>query len=187
VDLTWGWRWYGWRMPGLLLIALLLLPFDIAVRRLALDVNDLNRALNWLRARLRTAPVGGAAPELARLKQRKAGAFADRKLPDGANGVGVSVASVRGDSEPATPVSDLGAVDLPETAGRRASAPATARPLTRPPLQTVQVDASEDGHATAQAPPTEVEAGAKSADEDGMSRLMAAKRRARERQERPHE
>lgn len=58
----------------LLLLALLLLPFDIAVRRLLLHRRDLIDAQSWLQSRLRLQPQPAAAvsdPTLARLSQAK--------------------------------------------------------------------------------------------------------------------
>src|SRR5207244_3470757 len=81
-------------VPFLLLLAMLLLPFDIATRRLAVERSDFARAWAWLTARNKRVPAGRAAtPELSRLMDRKDNAVANRLDPNGAENRAAAVAS----------------------------------------------------------------------------------------------
>jgi len=64
--------------PWLLFAAMLLLPVDVGVRRLALQREDFGRAWRWIRARTRRRRATGApaTPELARLRSVKERAVA---------------------------------------------------------------------------------------------------------------
>jgi Ca-activated chloride channel family protein len=134
-------------VPTLLLLALLLLPFDIAVRRLAVGVEDFNRALAWLKSRRRQGgTLRTATPELSRLLDRKESVLASRQ-------------------------DRLGAT---EENGR-----AEAAPLPRSTPQTLRSERPSE--APIAAPVASVEEIAEPiAEEAGMSRLMAAKLRARQ-------
>ncbi len=77
--------------PILLLLAILLLPLDIALRRLSLTADDLRRAEAWLRARLgvrRLTPAFGtvgaaSSPRLSRLMDAKERAAAATPASNG--------------------------------------------------------------------------------------------------------
>ncbi len=157
----------------LLLSAMLLLPFDIAVRRLAVDINDLNRALAWLRSRRQpTTRRASATPELGRLKERKAGALA------GLDGKGSS-AEQEGQEEQ----SDTDTRAPAPTAVFRSAPipiPEHAPPPYRPAGKNLRPDGMDEPAPASPPPQATPEP---DAEEAGMSRLMAAKRRAQQRQE----
>jgi len=125
----------------LLFLAMLLFPFDVAVRRLALQRDDFERAWAWLRSRFAgrsRAPGRGATPELARLRNVKERALA------GVDGGPLTM------DEGVAGATDAEAVMAAASVGTQ---PTSARPSEQP--------GSELG---------------------GMSRLMEAKRRAKEQQ-----
>lgn len=139
----------------LLLLAILLLPFDIAVRRLAIERGDFQRAAAWMRThRLRAAAGRAATPELSRLLDRKEAVVADRES-----------ALTRGLD------SDVPGAVEPQLF-RRASEP-PGPPAGHPPGPIRPAVES-----TPDPPPV-----APAEDATGMSRLMAAKRRAMKQQE----
>lgn len=156
----------------LLGLALLLLPLDIAVRRLAVGAEDFERAVVWLRGKLRARErAGSATPELARLKGRKEEALAGREtlLPS---------------EYEAVPTPVMASAATVERNGLRPEAPAQTSPgaapvavATRPASGTLRperdVKSREEEAVSAPASPSEAE-------ESGMSRLMAAKRRAQQ-------
>jgi len=167
-------------IPLFLLLAMLLLPFDIAVRRLALDISDAHRALAWLRARTAKAvPQRSATPELGRLLDRKGAVVAEREEE-------LAAASAGGYTAAPFPVSQ--AVAAPERSAPPRSAPApmpsvssrTLRPegLESPP-------AAPAAETVPAAPPPRVSEPAP--EEAGMSRLLAAKLRARQQQDKERE
>ena len=165
-------------VPSLMLLSMLLLPFDIAIRRLAIDPNDLHRLWDWLTGKSGKKRKGRAvSPELSRLKEAKQG-VADRQAAlqnagsvyengnSPPNTQRPAPASVLSNSENApipnlTPrTATLGSV---ETSVMSTAAP-TIRNAPAPPAATVE-------------PEDEPE------EEAGMSRLMAAKLRARQREQ----
>lgn len=165
----------------LLYLAMALLPFDIAVRRIAIDMADLRRALDWLRGRVPKVQTGRAAtPELSRLLDRKETVVAAREEATRArNG---------DDAAPATtpvpptvsvpPVVSASEARPPVTAPppRPSTAPTYSRPT--PPAATPEPAATSEPAPSAETDDAELA---------GMSRLMAAKRRAQERQKKEAE
>lgn len=154
--------WMQWDPTAwLLALALCLLPLDIAARRLAIDASDARRLLARVSHRTDARPAGApATAELGRLlqgKERAAGSAAAQ-------------------------------VTLPAARPAQAQAAAAARPAAPPAgAESVPVDAS--ALAAAERPAAETAAhepggiGPRSdaAGEGGMSRLLAAKRRAQQR------
>jgi hypothetical protein len=169
---------------GLLALALLLFPFDVAVRRLAVQREDFARALAWLRAKIRgSRPARGvpATPEMARLMNVKGRALA--------------ATAVAGEDDGPVRASSLTMDDTgrsQEAGGRRQEAggshQATAlvpdspsHPLTpSPPHRAAQRVATL--RPDAPAPTAEAAKTESDAELSGMSRLMAAKQRAKDRQ-----
>lgn len=124
----------------LLLLAVLLLPLDIAIRRLSLRRGDFADARGWTAARLARRPAAEAvSPVLGDLQRAKARA---------------TVRAARGTASPGEPL-----VSPPEQ-------PATAPPSSRPPATPVE-------RAAPAAQPEQL------GDGDALSRLRAAKERAR--------
>jgi Ca-activated chloride channel family protein len=148
--------------PPLLVLALLLWPLDIALRRVSMGRRELADARRWVRERRwrRVAARPVAVEEMFAARGRAAGA-------------GARAAILRGDAaEPASP--------LRATAGDRTPGPAAAAP--RPPVATagpVAPSRSEPATpppapaAAASKPPAEAVEG------DTLARLREAKRRAR--------
>jgi uncharacterized membrane protein/Mg-chelatase subunit ChlD len=164
---------FGTERPGLwtatdltallLLLAMLLLPLDIAVRRLAVDMQDVRRAIAWALGRSARAPKPRAAtPELGRLLDRKETVVAAHQEilhADGEDDTTVAAPSV-----------------VPQAAPRRPVSTAPSQSPVSPPSRTLRPEAPEAAPAAPTAPAAEPE-------EAGMSRLLAAKRRAQQRQD----
>jgi Ca-activated chloride channel family protein len=130
----------------LILLAMLLFPVDVGVRRLALQREDFARAWAWARARAgrrRRVRRPGATPELARLMSVKERALSENTAILGGDGA-------------------------EEKARGRGSGPITQSPNILYPTPNAQRPTPEE-------PEPQPEAG-------GMSRLMAAKKRAQEQQ-----
>ena len=152
------------KVPLLVLFAMLLLPFDIAVRRLAINWADVRRAFAALTAPRARQPVASraATPELSRLLDRKEGAVERREAVlagAGSEAEAQIIAAVQSAAE--TPAANQPARAVSQTlrpAGMDGSVAAPEAPsVPEPPPQTA-------------------------AEEAGMSRLMAAKLRARQRE-----
>jgi Ca-activated chloride channel family protein len=165
-------------VPLFLLLAMLLLPFDIAVRRLAVDLSDARRAMDWLRARTAKAvPQRGGTPELGRLLDRKGAVVAEREEE-------LAMASANGFATPVSPT-----INPPE----RTSTPAAPRPATATtPSATSRTLRPEGLEAppplpTEPAPAPVPRVSEPAPEEAGMSRLMAAKLRARQQQDKERE
>ncbi len=145
----------------LLLLATLLFPLDVAARRLALQREDFRRALEWARGRLpkraRREDAAASTPEMARLIHVKTRASADTRAASDSR---FAAEKPEGEQTP------TGAGGAP------ASAPGPSAVSSSPP-----VSAPPPGPAAPQKPSL-----AEPAAEGGMGRLMAAKRRAQERQ-----
>lgn len=139
--------------PTLLLLALLLWPLDIALRRVSVGRRELVDARRWL--------AGGWRRSMAPRTSDVAGMLAAR---DRAAGSAARAAMMRGDADPGAASAPAAA---PSSAPRPAPAPAQrATPPSPPPA----------------APPPAPEAPTPPVDEsDTLSRLRDAKRRARER------
>lgn len=163
-------------MPLLILAAMLLLPFDIAVRRLAIDAKDLQRAAAWVRGRTNTATAGRAATaELGRLLDRKEGALSGREdALEVANG---STAAPL----PASGVRTLNSVPMAAAYQTPQSHSLDDAAIPRAASRTIRPDSLVDTPVGAQtSAENEVPGLPQSVSEEtGMSRLMAAKRRAR--------
>ncbi len=188
VDTTWFWYWHGLWMPGLLVLALALLPFDIAVRRLAVDREDFRRARAWLRGRLVTSQGGrDTTAELGRLKEVKEGALAGRAIANADRNLGDGAATELGvGGEPGEPILGDGrprpSLEVQSDTVERVPIAAPARPLSR----TLRPEGRDTQAESVETPPVAAESPATTPPESedaGMSRLMAAKRRAQERQE----
>ncbi len=158
---------YGGERPGiyaaeditrsLLLAAMLLLPFDIAVRRLSIDPKDFERFRAWLKGRvLQSKKPQTLTPELGRLLDRKEATVLAREEQTAPVPV-VPIMPKRAPTRP-TPV----------------SAPKPTAPIITPVTPVAAV--AETPQEPTLAPEPEQEPA-------GMSRLMAAKRRALERTE----
>lgn len=138
-------------MNGLLFLAMLLFPIDVAIRRITLQKDDLLRAGQWIRTRGRSSEVSpdrAATPQLQRL-------------------MGASIRAKKEFSQN----SGTPPLSMPES---RTADPTAANPEVTPPVET-DVPKSHQDETTA---PVKEEEGA------GMSRLMAAKLRAKEQQKR---
>ena len=158
---------YGGERPGifaaeditrnLLLAAMLLLPFDIAMRRLSIDPKDFERLRAWVRGRVpQSKKPQTLTPELGRLLDRKEAAASAREEQTAPVQISVSPVTLRPAPLRQTPI----------------SAPKPTMPdiVPAPPVaQTAEVPQAET--VTPEPEPEPV----------GMSRLMAAKRRALER------
>jgi hypothetical protein len=163
----------------LLLLAMLLFPVDVGVRRLALDRSDFGRAWDWLRARFGPSPrriPGRAAstPELAGLMSAKQRALAG--VGAGASGESVGVREYGG----------VGVAAQPGVATTTRPHDPTTRSVPRPHDPTTWPATAARSTTQPQAPEFVLDEPEPAATEDGvggMSRLMAAKRRAREQQE----
>ncbi|HZT41851.1 MAG TPA: glutamine amidotransferase [Chthonomonadaceae bacterium] len=154
-------------VPLLLLLAMLLLPFDIAVRRLAIDMGDVQRALAWAVGKRVKAPKGRAAtPELGRLLDRKEAVTTLRED---------RVLATNGDAapEPVTPI--------PPTPTAPPVSRAPDRPVPAAPPSLSRMLRPETPEPTPA--PAEESAPEATPQESGMSRLMAAKRRAQQKVE----
>ncbi len=166
-------------IPLFLLLAMLLLPFDIAVRRLAVDISDARRAMDWLRARTAKAiPQRSGTPELGRLLDRKGVVVAEREeelATASANGVSAMPLSVA-----STTVSERPTTLRPATT---AAPPLPASRTLRP--EGLEAPPAPPSDAPAPAPTPRVSEPAP--EEAGMSRLMAAKLRARQQQDKERE
>jgi hypothetical protein len=142
----------------LLLLAMLLFPFDVAVRRLALQREDVGRALAWARAHVLRAPRAsqpGATPELSRLRAAKARAFSRDGQEGETRRGGEGERGRRG--------------DIPL---QHSSAPALHHPTSDAPKRKQaqrSVPTLDAQRLTPDAPESDTE---------GMGRLLAAKRRA---------
>jgi Ca-activated chloride channel family protein len=162
----------------LLLLAMLLFPIDVAVRRLALDREDFRRGMAWVRAKTGREPKVrklGATPELSRLMNVK-----ERALSGVSNGGDGSSLEESVKAEDAVPVAPPIWAAQPTAQRPTAVAPT---PTTAPRTQTLRPD-SPPAAATPVTPtaPAPVEEAAPQDDTAGMSRLMAAKRRAQQQQ-----
>lgn len=161
-------------VPTLLLLAMLLFPFDVAVRRLAIGVDDFRRAKEWLALRYgsrrpRTSSSRrpeGATPELSRLMNAR-----DRAGTKSTNGA-------EGDAQPTivpmnTPTRQPVQTRTPASVGAPSAAPRT---------QTLRPDHPVEPPSVAPVPANVPEPIA-AEEQGGMSRLMAAKKRAQEQRE----
>lgn len=168
-------------VPLLLLLAMLLLPFDIAVRRLAIDSADLHRALAWIAGKRVLKPRGRRAttPELSRLLDRKE-AVATR--------TGERLSAGNGDGHPPVEIAEPIAPTVTTLSGHSAESASPSAPPRKtpemaapahPPSRTIRPDAAEPAPSV----PTATQEAEAEPEEAGMSRLMAAKRRAQQRQE----
>ena len=170
-------------IPLLMLLAMLFLPFDIAVRRLAIDWNDVRRSLA---AALGRAPKPeterAATPELGRLLDRKEAALAGREEALHAEGNGSAVAQADSAPPPVPPPFTTTEARPPSSAPR----PAATAPSPVTPSRTLRPEGLDTPAPTPPAAPQPA-ASASAAEEEGMSRLMAAKRRAQQRQEKEQE
>ena len=173
-------------IPLLLLFATILLPFDIAARRLAVERSDFTRAWAWLTARNQKVPAGRAATtELSRLMDRKDSAVANRLDPNGAEGRATTAAATEAALVAETSVSPV-AASL-HTAPPATVAPVYVPPVPRTPGRTLRPEGLDE--AAPVPPPVEEPRPAPqpSVEEQSMSRLLAAKRRAQPRQDKSDE
>ena len=145
-------------IPKLLFLAMLLLPIDIAIRRLSIDPEDVRRVLKRKTAASKST---AATPELSRLRSVKQAVATDRLE--------------RPSVDPDT------VVQVQRTEPIRS--PGASSKTLRPEPELRQSATEEIA-----APPVSVEAKVEdSAEPDGMSRLMAAKLRARQKQDKKNE
>ena len=169
-------------VPSLMLLSMLLLPFDIAIRRLAIDPNDLHRLWYWLTGKSGKKRKGRAvSPELSRLKEVKQG-VADRQaaLQNAANGNGGASGNVNATPNLQRP-SSASVLSHSENSPIPNVAPRTAT------LGSVESPVMSTAASATRTPPTppiaSAEAEEEPEEEAGMSRLMAAKLRARQREQ----
>lgn len=158
---------------NLLRIALFLLLFDIAVRRLAIDPADLRRGLEWLRGRIPQQSNRAATPELSRLRDRKDAVVAAREEAMRSGATNDERPTTK-DQWATTNTPTLN-TQTPNTESRTPASPPLPRPVTPPPVPAPE------------AVPSQPEPTSEEAELAGMSRLMAAKRRAQERQNKEQE
>lgn len=176
--------------PWLLLLALLLFPIDVGVRRLAIDKSDFARALNWLRARYGRKPKPSratATPELSRLMNVKERALAGAQVGGGEQ------TAVSGGADATTILAGEGVpvTSSPTPSAQRPAPMAPPTPAAQPPrTQTLRPDnlpPREPAQPVESAPPPAAAPVEAAEEEGGMSRLMAAKRRAKEQQQKDEE
>ena len=142
--------------PLCLFLAMLLFPFDVAIRRVALDPRDVQKAKNWIRKRFGRKPIPlkntATTPEMARLKDAKTRLQEKYKPSDKAQ-------------------------QEPETINPTRPAPSRRQPTPPSPEAEIPLEEMEE---------LSEEPGAPSDDQGvaGMSRLMAAKQRGQEQQKR---
>ncbi len=159
----------------LLMFSMLLLPFDIAVRRIALEKADLVKAWNWVFGSSRNkSKTKSATPELGRLLDRKS--TADQSM-QGNFGNGEHSVPQNLDSETAgIPLRAPAATSTRNEAIRdQTRTESGSKTLTK------ELEIPEAGTQD-----TEIQDKSNeepSLDESGMSRLMAAKRRAGQRKD----
>jgi Ca-activated chloride channel family protein len=138
------------RVALLLLWAMLLLPFDIAARRLAIDINDVRRAAAWILGRKGVPQKSRAAtPELSRLLERKEGALAGREGV-ATSGNGSAAVGEAGPVVPTLPASARTEAS-PSTAAPSASTVGTVPVPPRPSSRTLRPEGLDDA---APAPPS---------------------------------
>ncbi len=166
-------------VPLLMLLSMLLLPVDIAVRRLALERQDFARAVAWIRGKKPVAATGRAAtPELGRLLDRKDGALAGREGTVAAETV--PEWSERIAQERTGPI----ASPLPSGNGGTTSTVTGVAPSVGAAARTLRPEGAESISGPA---PEAIVADQGPPEEASMSRLMAAKRRAQQLQEKERE
>jgi Ca-activated chloride channel family protein len=160
-------------IPWLLALTLPFLIFDIATRRLAIERSDFQRALAWLAGRKPQVAAGRAAtPELSRLMERKEGALGNRGEEE----------KKRRREEETSPL--LQGVPT-EPLNARTSDTAIPNPKSNIPSPSRTIRPAGLDEAAPVPPPAETPPSAPepTPEEAGMSRLMAAKRRAQQRQQ----
>jgi hypothetical protein len=165
-------------IPKLLFLSMLLFPFDIAIRRLAVDTNDMRK---WLAALVgkRAVPAAqrAATPELGRLLDRKGAVVSARDGaagPDEPIGLKSPGPSTLGVAQPAPQVPSQTIREMPSQA---TAASRTLGSVAPPASATAQLNAeSQDDARTGDRQDGTM-------DQEGMSRLMAAKLRARKKQD----
>jgi hypothetical protein len=150
--------------PALLILALLLWPLDIALRRVSVGRRELADARHWVAGGWRRRSVAARPVAVAGMlaaRDRAAGSTARAALlrKADASAAPTEAAEATLPREPVAPVPTRTSVARPAAAPRAAAGPATASRTTLPP-------------ATPATP---------AADGDTLSRLRDAKRRARER------
>jgi len=137
--------------PLLLIVALLLWPLDIALRRVSVGRRELGDARRWVRER-RWRRVGA----------RPAGVEGMLAVRERAAGASARAALLRSDAVPSKPVA----------AGPAAAGPVVARPVAPRPVATRPVATRPAAEATPRAQPAPEP-------DDTMARLREAKKRAR--------
>jgi uncharacterized membrane protein len=105
--------------PWLLLAALVLLPFDVAVRRLIITATDIARARAWMRARFGAGPAADDEARLASLRGAKARAR---------DQVTAQAARTTGEVTPVRPSAAAPASSAPAQTAPTAPAPGPAAP-----------------------------------------------------------
>ncbi len=154
-------------IPVLMLFTLPFLLFDIATRRLAVERSDFARALAWVTGRKATVPKGRAAtPELSRLMERKEAAVGNRK--------GEKEKRRKGEKE--MDGEDSSFILHPSSLAEHQT------PNTERRSRTIRPEGAETV-AAAVVPVEDVKNAPVVEEEAGMSRLMAAKKRAQQRQQ----
>ena len=175
-------------IPKLLLLSMLLLPFDIAVRRLAVDSHDIRRWLSLLTGRIPALQTQRAAtPELGRLLDRKGTVVSSREAaakqdaPPTAASSTLTAQMQSGEtaysSADRSPGETHGCRD-PHNHESSARTLGSESPQVIPASQPV-IDSHSAEHLTEQQDG--------SMDQEGMSRLMAAKLRARKKQDKDND
>ncbi len=166
-------------LQTLILIAMLLFPFDVAVRRLALSRDDFVRANNWIRERTnreKVDVVDSVTPELSTLMDAKERARASRNAAKAEDVESPTTNTTQRAEEPTAPIPTS---SIP-TASERTVSPSNPAPTTSAArVRTVRPENVED------TPPVKTAEPAKppiQTDElNGMTALMAAKKRAQQR------
>ncbi len=148
----------------LLFLAMLLFPFDVAIRRLALERADFARAWEWLTRRRTREGDFAATPELARLKSAKQRTLATAGAP-----------AIRTEST------------RPTTDDRRPTTVAPSRKVAQPTTNAVPTPPTPTAKPSTPAPPESQRPSDPTTQQPdpqltGMGRLMAAKQRAKEQQ-----
>ena len=150
-------------VPLLMLLTLPLLLFDIATRRLAIERSDFARALAWATGRKASVPQGRAStPELSRLMEVKG-------------------AGNKREEEKKRRSEENTEYGIRNTEGEDTAFIPAGTPTTKHREHTIRPEGMETAATTVAV--EDVKHVAVPEEEAGMSRLMAAKRRAQQRQE----
>jgi uncharacterized membrane protein len=167
--------------PWLLVLALLLWPLDVALRRVSLGRRELADARAWVgrtvRARRSAAPRTAAAEGLLAARERAGGGAARAALlrrDDSEGAAAAPAAAAAASRAQAATAGSGGAAPRPSAAG-----PGTVQPASVPEIKPAAPVAAAKVDAPRRAPSAAAAARADPEEIDTLARLREAKRRAR--------